>query len=70
MNNYDQCALILLIILGIVMIGQWIDIFDNLNCIGLCDTITSFFFGDYCLNKIDATRSESGNPITEIIVNY
>ena len=71
MNNIDRCSLILLIALGVVMVGQWIDISNNLNCIELCDTVNRFLFGNsYYLNKIDVTRSESGNPITEIIVNY
>jgi hypothetical protein len=69
MNNYDQWMLILLITLGVVMIGQWLDIFNT--CVELCDDVNRFLFGNsYHLNKIDQTRSESGNPITEIIVNY
>ena len=71
MNNFDRCSLILLIALGVVMIGQWINISITAECGELCDTVNRFLFGNcYHLNKIDVTRSESGNPITEIIVNY
>lgn len=72
MNNIDRYSFILLIVLGVVIIGQWISIsYVNTECMNLYDTVYFFLFGNcYHLNNIDVTRSESGNPITEVIVNY